>query len=405
MPGGRLTKIVSKAKSDAFPNGCVHTAMKELKAKISKVTSGNRTSLKNVFESDEKLPRNVNPSKYVDKLIDVRDELKDKYNYDKNDEDIVDQMLKVLGKDYDYVKERIRDRKREDQPINLKKLQHELEEKFEELRTSKRKSKKHINISDDSSEDSEEPEENALSALLKSVGSIKLENGAQVFIDPKHPNMAFIGLAGNGNGLQNNYFDEQFKGSCHICGAQGHKAFQCPNKNPTATTQATQVQATTQTRPPCIHCGRPTHNSRWCWELETNAANRPPNWKSIKNYNTTQIPTQVCNSNLNNNNGTPGEMNLQAVEFCGACLSLGHNDSNCPKKKKKKKKSKKKNLVFAALDDSDSSDDEEVMTLGGSSSSEDSIELGFIAMTTFEDGDFENDDVESNDEQREEEQE
>ena len=89
----------------------------------------------------------------------------------------------------------------------MKKLQHELEEKFEDLKTTKKKNKRNFNLSEDSSEDSEEPEENALSAILKSVGNFKFDNGAQVFIDPKHPNVAFVGTVGNQGNNYNDHFN------------------------------------------------------------------------------------------------------------------------------------------------------------------------------------------------------
>lgn len=55
MPSGRLTRIVSKATSDAFPNGCAHTSLQILKKKIGKVSPANEASLKETFESSQKL--------------------------------------------------------------------------------------------------------------------------------------------------------------------------------------------------------------------------------------------------------------------------------------------------------------------------------------------------------------
>ena len=75
--------------------------------------------LKEAFESDQKLGKTINPSKCVDKLIDIRDELKDKCNCDKSDMDIVDQMLKVLGKDCGHTKKQIEKDKREKKAVDL----------------------------------------------------------------------------------------------------------------------------------------------------------------------------------------------------------------------------------------------------------------------------------------------
>ena len=90
MPGCRLTKIVNDGTSPDFPEGCVHTALQKLKIRLYKVTSGNRRQLKAAFEPDTKFPKNGNPAKYIDKLIDLQKKLKDKYQYDKKDDDIVD---------------------------------------------------------------------------------------------------------------------------------------------------------------------------------------------------------------------------------------------------------------------------------------------------------------------------
>ena len=73
--------------------------------------------LKEAFESDQKLGKTINPSKCVDKLIDIRDELKDKCNCDKSDMDIVDQMLKVLKKDCEFTKKLMKKIKHEKAPF------------------------------------------------------------------------------------------------------------------------------------------------------------------------------------------------------------------------------------------------------------------------------------------------
>ena len=138
MPGGRLTKMASKATSTKFPEGCVFTAIKHLKAEISKVSLGNKAQLKKEFEMDEILPKKKNPAKYLDKLIDLRDELEDKYNYKKSDEDIVDQMLKVLGNEWDFTKKEIKKRRRNGEDIDLRELRNELLEEFEDLKLSRR---------------------------------------------------------------------------------------------------------------------------------------------------------------------------------------------------------------------------------------------------------------------------
>ena len=130
MPGGRLTKIASKAKSPQFPDGCVFTAIKNLKTEISKVSPGNKSKLKNLFEKDKTLDKRKNPAKHLDGLIDVRDELEDEHNHIKSDEDIIDQMLKVLGSDWNCTKMEIKKKRRNNEAIDLKALRDELCEEF-----------------------------------------------------------------------------------------------------------------------------------------------------------------------------------------------------------------------------------------------------------------------------------
>jgi hypothetical protein len=57
MPSGRLIRIVKKAKSDAFPEGCVYTALQHLKKQIGRVSAGNESELKKTFESEEVLAK------------------------------------------------------------------------------------------------------------------------------------------------------------------------------------------------------------------------------------------------------------------------------------------------------------------------------------------------------------
>ena len=50
IPSGRLIRIVNKAKSDAFPEGCAYMVLQHLKKKIGKVSAGNESEFK-TFES------------------------------------------------------------------------------------------------------------------------------------------------------------------------------------------------------------------------------------------------------------------------------------------------------------------------------------------------------------------
>ncbi len=50
-----------------------------------------------------------------------------------------------------------------------------------------------------------------------------------------------------------------FKGNCNICGKEGHKASDCPNKK------------TVKYK----NCGKPGHKKEFCWELEANKGKQP----------------------------------------------------------------------------------------------------------------------------------
>ena len=156
MPSGRLTRIVSKATSDAFPEGCAYTGLQLLKKKIGKVSAANEAILKETFESNQKWGKGINPSKYIDKLKDIKDELFDKYSYTKTDRDIIDQVMKVLNKDYEWTKRSIKEQLRKGEVIDITDLQEELEETYLEIKEEKKKSKKTIEVSDDSSNEDKE---------------------------------------------------------------------------------------------------------------------------------------------------------------------------------------------------------------------------------------------------------
>ena len=160
MPNARLTKLVNGAKSEAFPEGCVHTAVMLLKARINKTSAGNKRTLKSNFENDFKFPKGASPSKHIDTLMDIKEELKETCQCVKTDEDIVDQLIKVLGNDYAFTKERVKSDRRKGITIDLHELQEELKEVCEDIKMEKKKTKKNIDLSDDSSEEEEDDDDN-----------------------------------------------------------------------------------------------------------------------------------------------------------------------------------------------------------------------------------------------------
>ena len=160
----------------------------------------------------------------------------------KSDKDIVDQVFKVLNKDYEWTKKRVKDQLRKQKLVDLTDLQQELEEAYLELKEEKKKTKKTIEVSDDSSgETDKEEEEKGLLATHLSAASKK----GQVFRDPDQPNLLYLAIDSNNlsKGFNPYAFPTQFKGLCHACGEWGHRRGECPKNKQ----RENQVQ--TQTAP------------------------------------------------------------------------------------------------------------------------------------------------------------
>ena len=138
-------------------------------------------------------------------------------------------------------------------------------------------------------------------------------------------------------------YPKQFKGRCHYCGEQGHKTAECPNKGvasvatpgaiPSGGQWAPRPPATSNggqwaPRQPCQHCQRTTHSSDRCWELEQNAATRPPNWRSVKDYQSYRSPATTFSS--------PANRAPTISVVCSHCESPRHKTEECPELKLKK---------------------------------------------------------------------
>jgi hypothetical protein len=76
-----------------------------------------------------------------------------------------------------------------------------------------------------------------------------------------------------------------FNGVCFKCGANGHKANDCPVKkivNSARNNFAGQKKQGAHKDKVCYGCGKKGHISSNCWEKESNASKRPSGWKSTK---------------------------------------------------------------------------------------------------------------------------
>ena len=90
--------------------------------------------LKEEFKLEDKLKDDENPRRYMKNLIKVRRILSEDYDYHKTDQDILDQMIKVLNKDYKIIKRKLKDYRRYGIDLDLDEVLNELEEKYQELK-------------------------------------------------------------------------------------------------------------------------------------------------------------------------------------------------------------------------------------------------------------------------------
>ena len=326
MPSGELTYLVHESKTEEYPDGCAATAWKNLMSKIGKTSMDDRRRLKEFFESEQELSGRVNPSKYIDKLIIVKDELKEKYSYVRTDEDIIDQVIKVVNEDYSFLVEQIKSDRRRSCTMTLDEVKDAFNEKYLELKRKRRRKKgrrKKIDVSEDSSEDSDDEDERGLHGMTtRADGEGRRKGDGNQFGQAAMDN----GEPGNTNKQhqqqqQRPYhpYMKQFKGYCNYCGKQGHKAIDCEDKKKDLGTQGGEGK---WVRTRCPHCNKDTHPADRCFELEKNAHFRPPNWKSTRQQQQPAKGTQMWQGD--------GPANQNSPKACGYCASPKHADADCP---------------------------------------------------------------------------
>ena len=142
MPLGGLSRLVSEAKSQAFPHGCAYTAIKILKKKVGKLSASTEALLKKDFSRSDKIKKETNPAKYMEKLIEIKVKLEKNFNYIKTEQDILDQMTVILPDEYMFTKHEIQKARRNNATLSLDDIMDELEERYEELKSEKRKKKR-----------------------------------------------------------------------------------------------------------------------------------------------------------------------------------------------------------------------------------------------------------------------
>ena len=85
-------------------------------------------------------------------LIKVTRILLEDYEYVKNDQDILDQMLKVLNKDYKVIKRKLNNYRRYGIDLDLDEVLYELEEKYQELKQERKCKRKSYESSNNQNE-------------------------------------------------------------------------------------------------------------------------------------------------------------------------------------------------------------------------------------------------------------
>jgi hypothetical protein len=110
------------------------------------------------------------PAKYIDRLKDIQFELKDKYNYVRDEEDIIDQVVKVLGNSYPHIKNDICTRRLAFKPVTLEFIRAQFVEQFNNLKlydSQRRGGKKEVKLGTDGLETTEEEEEKGMAGDIQ----------------------------------------------------------------------------------------------------------------------------------------------------------------------------------------------------------------------------------------------
>ena len=139
MPNGRLTTLMNKAKTEEYPEGCAGTAWEKLVHKLDKKTADEKRRLKELFESGRELPIRENPAEHLDKLIEYRDQLVEEYECTISDEDVVDQLLRVVNDRYEHIGDQIKQEMRLKVPVDLDTVRDTFEEKFLSMESKRKK--------------------------------------------------------------------------------------------------------------------------------------------------------------------------------------------------------------------------------------------------------------------------
>lgn len=222
-----------------------------------------------------------------------------------------------------------------------------------------------IEVSDDSTESNKEEGEKGLLATHLSIVSKQ----GKVFRDQANPNLVYLAIDTNNNANDNAYaYSKQFKGLCQ-CGQWGHKRSDCPSKKVVE-------KQDDGPKPKCIHCGSYYHGSKFFWELEENAGNRPPDWKSRLGKR----------SAIQNPQDTQFYGNLQPILLCNPCGSPTHASQDFPVKKAKQEQ---KHVDFHTKHSDDSDDNKSNSDLESINSAM-SGELGCMVEIVDEDEDSAN---------------
>ena len=91
----KLLGMARKAKSDAFPDGFAHTAVEKVLVEIT-AKDGDENELQDEF-GNGRCRSGTDPRDCIKKLQDLQEKLEQRHKIIKTDDDIIHQVLEVIG--------------------------------------------------------------------------------------------------------------------------------------------------------------------------------------------------------------------------------------------------------------------------------------------------------------------
>ena len=119
MPAGKCMEIVMESKTTVLPRGDAHLAWTRVVEEMTRKTAAKRDQLKDKLREEIKLGKRADPVACMDELIKTRNILIENHQEEVSENEVIDQMTKVLHEDYKYTAERIEERRNDDAGITM----------------------------------------------------------------------------------------------------------------------------------------------------------------------------------------------------------------------------------------------------------------------------------------------